>query len=62
VPPGHRLLPVHPWQFDLLRHNASLARALRDGVVLDLGTGGPAFRPTSSVRTLAGRAASSSSA
>lgn len=54
VPPGHRLLPVHPWQFELLRHNTSLAHALRDGVVLDLGTGGPPFRPTSSVRTLAG--------
>lgn len=54
VPPGHRLLPVHPWQFDLLRHNEDLARALQDGVVLDLGAGGPPFRPTSSVRTLAG--------
>ena len=55
VPTGYQLLPVHPWQYDLLRHNATLATALRDGDVLDLGTGGPVFTPTSSVRTLHGQ-------
>jgi siderophore synthetase component len=54
VPAGYRLLPVHPWQFDLLRHNTILADALREGDVLDLGAGGPVFTPTSSVRTLHG--------
>jgi siderophore synthetase component len=55
TPSGYRLLPVHPWQYDLLRHNATLTAALRDGDVLDLGTGGPVFTPTSSVRTLHGQ-------
>jgi siderophore synthetase component len=55
VPTGYRLLPVHPWQFDLLRHNANLRTALRDGTLLDLGGGGPLFTPTSSVRTLHGQ-------
>ncbi|HEX4722321.1 MAG TPA: IucA/IucC family protein [Pseudonocardiaceae bacterium] len=52
APAGYRLLPVHPWQFELLRHNATLAAALRDGRLLDLGAGGPSCTPTSSVRTL----------
>ncbi|HEX9338414.1 MAG TPA: IucA/IucC family protein, partial [Pseudonocardiaceae bacterium] len=52
APAGYRLLPVHPWQFELLRHNNTLAAALRDGRLLDLGGGGPLCTPTSSVRTL----------
>jgi siderophore synthetase component len=52
VPAGYRLLPVHPWQFDLLRHNETLAAALADGRLLDLGIGGPLCTPTASVRTL----------
>ncbi|WP_436776714.1 IucA/IucC family protein [Yinghuangia sp. YIM S09857] len=56
VPEGHRLLPVHPWQFGLLAGNAALRAALRDGRMLDLGVGGPEFAPTASVRTLAGDA------
>ena len=52
APAGYRLLPVHPWQFELLRHNVTLAAALHDGRLLDLGTGGPLCTPTSSVRTL----------
>jgi siderophore synthetase component len=55
VPDGYRLLPVHPWQYELLRDNTALACALRDGVLLDLGIGGSLFTPTSSVRTLHGR-------
>jgi siderophore synthetase component len=54
VPRGHRLLPVHPWQYELLRHNPTLVSALRDGTVRDLGAGEPLFTPTSSVRTLHG--------
>ncbi|HSA51644.1 MAG TPA: IucA/IucC family protein [Yinghuangia sp.] len=54
VPDGYRLLPVHPWQFDLLTQNQALRRALADGRLRDLGGGGPEFVPTASVRTLAG--------
>lgn len=52
VPPGYRLLPVHPWQYDLLRHNTKLVAARNDGTVVDLGVGGPLTTPTSSVRTV----------
>jgi siderophore synthetase component len=54
VPTGYRLLPMHPWQYELLRHKGTLAAAVRDGVVRDLGAGGPVCTPTSSVRTLHG--------
>ncbi|MFC0037562.1 IucA/IucC family protein [Actinomadura rayongensis] len=52
VPPGYRPLPVHPWQFALLAARPVLRRALADGVVRDLGAGGPLVYPTSSVRTV----------
>jgi siderophore synthetase component len=54
APDGYRVLPVHPWQYELLAHNPTLRAALREGTMLDLGTAGPAFSPTSSVRTLLG--------
>ncbi len=54
VPDGYRLLPAHPWQYELLRGTPSLRAALGRGDVLDLGTGGPRFAPTASVRTLYG--------
>ncbi|MBY8884097.1 iron transporter [Streptomyces sp. PTM05] len=54
VPAGHRLLPVHPWQFELLGETPLLRAAIARGEVLDLGTGGPSFAPTASVRTLHG--------
>ncbi len=57
VPRGHRLLPVHPWQFELLGGHPVLRAALDRGDVTDLGTGGPPFAPTASVRTLHGGAA-----
>lgn len=57
VPRGHRLLPVHPWQFELLGSHPVLRAALESGAVTDLGTGGPPFAPTASVRTLHGGAA-----
>ncbi|MFG1808072.1 IucA/IucC family protein [Streptomyces sp. NPDC049040] len=52
APAGHRLLPVHPWQWDLLRHRPALAAALGRGDVRDLGPGGTPFAATASVRTL----------
>ncbi|GAA1507357.1 IucA/IucC family protein [Streptomyces synnematoformans] len=52
VPDGYRLLPVHPWQYELLAGHPALRAALDRGDVLDLGTGGPPCTPTASVRTL----------
>jgi siderophore synthetase component len=52
VPEGYRLLPAHPWQYDLLRDNPLLRAALDRGDVRDLGRGGPACTATASVRTL----------
>ncbi|KAB1139754.1 iron transporter [Streptomyces luteolifulvus] len=52
LPDGHRLLPVHPWQYETLRGHPALRAALDRGDVLDLGTGGPPFAATASVRTL----------
>ncbi|WP_409061387.1 IucA/IucC family protein [Streptomyces sp. SYP-A7185] len=52
VPDGHRLLPVHPWQYDLLRAHPALRAALDRGDVVDLGPGGSPFAATASVRTL----------
>lgn len=57
VPAGYRLLPAHPWQYELLRENPVLRAAIERGEVLDLGTGGPEFTATSSVRTLQGAGA-----
>lgn len=52
VPDGYRLLPVHPWQYDLLREHPGLHAALDRGDVVDLGPGGAPFAATASVRTL----------
>ncbi|MFI6443952.1 IucA/IucC family protein [Kitasatospora sp. NPDC050543] len=57
TPAGYRLLPAHPWQYDLLRDHPALRAALDRGDVLDLGSGGPPFTPTASVRTLHGEGA-----
>ncbi|RFS84929.1 IucA/IucC family protein [Actinomadura spongiicola] len=51
VPPGRRLLPVHPWQFSLLADNPALQRALARGLVRNLGPSDLEAVPTSSVRT-----------
>ena len=51
-PAGHRLLPVHPWQFAILAEGPALPAALADGRLVDLGELGPEVRPTSSVRTV----------
>ncbi|MGX2998779.1 IucA/IucC family protein [Streptomyces sp. JNUCC 64] len=52
VPDGFRLLPAHPWQYELLGDHPVLRAALDRGDVVDLGPGGRDVRPTSSVRTL----------
>lgn len=57
VPPGHTLLPVHPWQYELLRDHPVLRRALDSGAVIDLGLGELPFAATASVRTLYGAGA-----
>ncbi|MEZ0110137.1 siderophore synthetase component [Catenulispora sp. EB89] len=54
VPPGHTLLPVHPWQYELLRDDPTLRAALDRGDVIDLGLRGVPFAATASVRTLHG--------
>ncbi|MFC4905836.1 IucA/IucC family protein [Actinomadura gamaensis] len=51
APPGHRLLPAHPWQLALLQDDPLLRRAVADGLVRDLGPGPADAFPTSSVRT-----------
>lgn len=53
VPPsGYRLLPVHPWQFRLLATQPWLRRAMRRGLLADLGEGTREVIPTASVRTV----------
>ncbi|MEU0395588.1 IucA/IucC family protein [Streptomyces sp. NPDC006208] len=52
APAGHRLLPAHPWQYELLRTRPALRQALERGDVLDLGHGPKRFTPTASVRTV----------
>jgi siderophore synthetase component len=51
-PPGSRLLPVHPWQFRLLATQPWLRRAMRRGLLADLGEGTREVVPTASVRTV----------
>ncbi|MFF7228127.1 siderophore synthetase component [Streptomyces sp. 2333.5] len=52
VPEGYRLLPVHPWQYELLRDHAGLQEALERGDIRVLGNGRTPFAATASVRTL----------
>ncbi|MFF4745191.1 IucA/IucC family protein [Streptomyces sp. NPDC001268] len=52
APDGYRLLPAHPWQYQLLRDDPRLRTALARGEVRDLGPGSAAFAATASVRTL----------
>ncbi|MER6342160.1 IucA/IucC family protein [Streptomyces tendae] len=51
-PDGFALLPLHPWQFRAVLHQPDVAALLDTGLVRDLGTRGPAWHPTSSVRTV----------
>ncbi|MGX1849729.1 iron transporter [Streptomyces sp. NBC_01456] len=52
VPDGYRLLPVHPWQYELLRDHAGLREALERDDIRVLGSGRTPFAATASVRTL----------
>lgn len=52
VPDGYRLLPVHPWQYELLGDHAGLQEALERGDIRVLGNGRTPFAATASVRTL----------
>ncbi|MBT2370112.1 iron transporter [Streptomyces sp. ISL-10] len=52
VPVGYRLLPAHPWQYEMLRDHPALRTAFDRGDILDLGRGGQPFAATASVRTL----------
>ncbi|MFE1412286.1 IucA/IucC family protein [Streptomyces sp. NPDC058746] len=52
VPEGYRLLPAHPWQYEMLREHPQLRAAFDRGDILDLGEAGRPFAATASVRTL----------
>ncbi|MBZ3901521.1 IucA/IucC family protein [Streptomyces griseiscabiei] len=52
VPEGYRLLPAHPWQYEMLREHRLLREALGRGDILDLGPDGREYAATASVRTL----------
>ena len=46
------LLPVHPWEFEHLRGQATVAALLDEGLVADLGELGSPVTPTASVSTV----------
>ncbi|MFF7378424.1 IucA/IucC family protein [Streptomyces massasporeus] len=52
MPDGYAFLPLHPWQANQIRHRAEKAALLDAGLLRDLGTHGPPWHPTSSVRTV----------
>ncbi|MFI8895175.1 IucA/IucC family protein [Streptomyces paradoxus] len=52
LPDGYALLPLHPWQAHEIRHRPETAALLDAGLLRDLGTSGPHWHPTSSVRTV----------
>jgi siderophore synthetase component len=52
LPAGYRVLPVHPWQYELLSDQPGLRHALDRGDILDMGIGETLFAATASVRTL----------
>ncbi|MGP4000520.1 IucA/IucC family protein [Streptomyces sp. 8N706] len=51
-PPGTTLVPAHPWQAQDIVHRPAVRALLDAGLLHDLGPAGPAWSPTSSVRTL----------
>ncbi|MFF7771395.1 IucA/IucC family protein [Streptomyces massasporeus] len=51
-PDGYALLPLHPWQAHEIRHRAETAALMDAGLLRDLGTHGPPWHPTSSLRTV----------
>ena len=52
VPTGYQLLPVHPWQYELLRDHPGLREALERDDIRILGSSETPFAATASVRTL----------
>ncbi|MFH8337961.1 IucA/IucC family protein [Streptomyces sp. AM6-12] len=52
LPDGYTALPLHPWQAREARHRAPVAALFDAGLLRDLGAHGPAWHPTSSVRTV----------
>ncbi|MFF1452737.1 IucA/IucC family protein [Streptomyces sp. NPDC058274] len=52
LPEGHAALPLHPWQAREIRHRPDIGALFDAGLLQDLGPHGPAWHPTSSVRTL----------
>ncbi|WP_030020358.1 IucA/IucC family protein [Streptomyces monomycini] len=52
APAGTLPLPMHPWQAHQLGHRPDIAEMYETGHLHDLGPGGPAWHPTSSVRTV----------
>lgn len=52
LPDGFAALPLHPWQLREARHRPDVAALFDSGLLRDLGPHGPAWHPTSSVRTV----------
>ncbi|MEU5276477.1 IucA/IucC family protein [Streptomyces asoensis] len=52
LPDGFAALPAHPWQLREVRHRPQVEALFDAGLLRDLGAHGPAWHPTSSVRTL----------
>ncbi|MFJ4682542.1 IucA/IucC family protein [Streptomyces sp. NPDC088789] len=52
LPDGHAALPLHPWQLREVLHRPETEALLAAGLLRDLGVHGPAWHPTSSVRTV----------
>ncbi|MFE0402943.1 IucA/IucC family protein [Streptomyces nigra] len=52
LPDGYAALPLHPWQLREVRQRPGTAALLDAGLLRDLGTHGPSWHPTSSVRTV----------
>ncbi|MFD8234329.1 IucA/IucC family protein [Streptomyces sp. NPDC059696] len=52
LPEGYALLPLHPWQAHEVRHRPRTAALLDAGLLQDLGSHGPDWHPTSSLRTV----------
>ena len=49
---GKVLVPMHPWQAARLMLEDRVERLFRTGRIVDLGLGGPAWRATTSLRTI----------
>ncbi|MGY6025792.1 IucA/IucC family protein [Streptomyces spinosirectus] len=52
LPDGYAALPMHPWQFREVCQRPEVATLIDTGLLRDLGTAGPSWHPTSSVRTV----------